>query len=209
MPIISTADALRTLNLAYRHLQRDFRTFMPDLFRDKSSLTTTSGWLYLPTYVMEVEDVRDGNNVPVKRIDRKEQFTSSGYFHDGVDTSGGTNDGKRRLMVRDAGRAKADGASYTVYFTREFSDLASVSSTPYPFTSKAYLDMLTTLQAWYWLGEQGDERKGEKSDKWDDFVKQKAMAGFDVLDDEPEYLMSTHADAGEAYSHSVYTPSSS
>lgn len=208
MPTIPTSDALRTLNLAYRHMQRDFRTLMPDLFRDKSTLTSASGYLYLPTYVMEVEDVRDSNNVPVARIDRKSQFDSSGYFHDGVDTSGGANDGKRRLSIRSSGQA-ASNASYVVYYTREYSDLSSVSSVPYPFTQKAYLDMLTSLQAWYWLGEQGDERKNERSERWEDYMKQRAMAGFDALDDEPEYLMSTHPDAGEANSRTIYSPSTS
>jgi hypothetical protein len=210
MPTIPTADALRTLNLAYRHLQRDFRTLMPDLFRDKSTLTTdASGWIYLPTYVLEVEDVRDSNNRPVGRIDRKNQFDSSGYFHDGMDTAGNSNDGKRRLMIRESGEAKAANASYTVYYTREYSDLATTAGVPYPFTGKAYLDMLVTLQAYYWLAEQGDERTKEKKDRLDDYKMQLQMAGFDALDDEPEYLTSTHSDAGNPRSYPILNPSTS
>lgn len=98
-------------------------------------------------------------------------------------------------MVRESGSAKASTA-YTVSYLREYSDLASVSSTPYPFTQKAYLDMLTTLQAYYWLAEQGDERRKEKEDRWTEYKRQLEMAGFDTLDDEPEYLQSTHSDAG-------------
>lgn len=210
MPNIPTADALRTLNLAYRHLQRDFRTIMPDLFRDKSSLTTdASGYIYLPTYVLEVEDVRDSNNNPVTRIDLKDQFSSSGYFHYGVETTAGANEGKRRIAIRDSGQAKAASATYTVYFTREFSDLASSSAVPHPFSGKMYLDMLTTLQAYYWLAEQGDERKKEKEERWSEYNRQMQMAGYDALDDEPEYLTSTHADAGNARSYPILNPSSS
>lgn len=210
MPVIPTADDLRTLNLAYRHLQRDFRMLMPDLFRDKSALSTdASGWIYLPTYALEVEDVRDSNDRPVARIDRKNQFDATGYFHDGMDTQGSSNDGKRRLMIRNAGAAQAASVSYTVYYTREYSDLASTSAVPYPFTGKAYLDMLVTLQAFYWLSEQGDERVKEKKDRLDDYKMQLQMAGFDALDDEPEYLTSTHSDAGNPRSYPILNPSSS
>lgn len=210
MPSIPTSDALRTLNLAYRHLQRDFRTLSPDLFRDHSTLTTdASGYIYLPTYVLEVEDVRDSNNLPVPRIDLKEQFTGSGYFHYGMNTAGAADDGKRRIAIRESGRAKAASASYTVYFTREFSDLASSSSVPYPFTGKSYLDMLTTLQAYYWLMEQGEERRKEKDDKFRDYNIQLNMAGFDALDDEPEYLSSSHSDAGNYRRYPILNPSAS
>lgn len=210
MPSIPTSDALRTLNLAYRHLQRDFRTLSPDLFRDKSALTTdASGYIYLPTYVLEVEDVRDSNNVRVPRIDLKEQFTNSGYFHYGMNTTAGADNGKRRIAIREAGRAVAASASYTVYFVREFDDLSSSSSVPYPFTGKSYLDMLTTLQAYYWLMEQGEERRKEKDDKFRDYNIQLNMAGFDVLDDEPEYLSSSHADAGPYRRYPILNPSAS
>ena len=210
MPSVPTADALRTLNLAYRHLQRDFRTLMPDLFRDKSALTTdASGYLYLPTYVLEIEDIRDSNNKKVERIDIKNQFTSSGYFHYGIETTAGANVGKRRIAIRSGGQAQAASATYTVYFTREYPDLASVSSVPFPFTGKAYLDMLTTLQAYYWLSEQGDERKGEKDEQWKAYRRLNEMAGYDALDDEPEYLTSTHSDAGNYRTSPILTPSTS
>lgn len=210
MPNIPTADALRTLNLAYRHMQRDFRNLVPDWFRDKSTLTTdASGYIYLPTYVLEVEDIRDSNNHPVDKINLQEQFTSSGYYHYGMDTSGGANDGKRRIAFRDAGAAKGSGASYTVYYTREYADLSSVSSVPYPFSQKAYLDMLVTLQAYYWLAEQGDERKSEKDERFAEYKRQKEMAQTETFDEAPEFLMSSHGDVGNASSYPMLNVSSS
>lgn len=203
MPLIPTADDLRTLNLAYRHMQRDFRTLMPELFRANESITTdASGYIMLPTYVLEVEDIRDSNNIKLNRIDIEQKFTGSGYYPEGMDTSGGAADGKRRLMVREAGAAKASTA-YRVHYIREYSDLASTSATPYPFTQKAYLDMLTTLQAYYWLAEQGDERKKEKEERWNEYQRQLKMAGYDTLDDEPEYLTTTHGDAGNYRSYPI------
>lgn len=209
MPLIPTSDDLRTLNLAYRHLQQDFRIFQPELFRVAESLTTdASGYIYLPLYALEVEDIRDGNNNKVDKIDPDQRFTGSGYYHDGMSTSG-ASDGKRRIMIRDSGKAKASGASYSVQFLREYDDLASTSAKPYPFTGKMYLDMLTNLQAWYWLAEQGKERKSEKDDRFGDYQNQLQKAGFNLLDDEPEYLQTTHADAGSRNSYPILNPSTS
>lgn len=210
MPIVPTADDLRTLNLAYRHMQRDFRLMMPEWFRDKSSLTTdASGYIYLPTYVAEIEEVRDSNNVEVTRIDVKQRFSSSGYYHYGMETTAGANHGKRRLAFREGGAAKGSGAVFTVHFLREYDDMASVSATPYPFTQKAFLDMLTTLQAYYWLAEQGEERKKEKDERWSEYNRQKELAETETLDENPEYLHSSHADSGNRDSYPVLNPSSS
>ena len=209
MPTIPTADSLRTLNLAYRHLQRLFRVYMPELFRRSESITTdSSGYLNLPTYVIEVEDIRNSSNNKLSRIDLEEKFHGTGYYPEGMDISGGANDGKRRLLVRENGSAKASTA-YTVMYLREYTDLASTAGTPYPFTQKAWLDMLTTLQAYFWLAEQGDERKKEKEEQWKVFERHVQLAGFEGLDDEPEYGATSHADAGDRRSYPILNVSSS
>lgn len=210
MSAIPTADALRTLNLAYRKMQEDFRLAFPELFRRSESLTTdaTYGYLTPDVGVHEIEDVFDGNNQPLTQIDKKQRFRRDGYFLDGMDATGSGQFKKRQIAVYKNGSAVTSTA-YTVDFLEEYADLTATSDPAYPFTSKVHLDMLTTLQAYYWLAEQGQSRFKEKKEM-------KAMYEADLKDamlhyqsDAPQYLESSHADAGTKNSRPYLNTSSS
>lgn len=208
MTVIPTADDLRTLNLAYRHMQQDFRTFAPELFRDNEPITTDSdGYLNLPTYVYEVERIEDGNQNKLYPINLELKNIETGYYFDGMQTTG-ANDGKRRIMVRSSGTAKANTA-YTVHYLKEYDDLSATNDTPYPFTGKAYLDMLTTLQAYYWLIEQGKERVKEADRRFREYKKALENAQRDYVHDEPEYGITTSMDAGDRRTSPILNVSTS
>lgn len=192
---IPSAEALRLLNLAYRKMQEDFAVFAEELFRANEALTTdASGYLLLPTYVTEVEDIRWTNSVhrKLKKINKDFRHTHTGYYHDGIDTSSN----KRRLMVRDGGNTPTTGTSFNVHYLREFSDLANESDPPIPFVGKRYLDMLTTLQAYYYYTEQGKEKAKDAEQKLKEYKMMLDAARKDFFDDEPDYGTSNHPDAG-------------
>lgn len=208
MSAIPSSEALRLLNLAYRKMQLDFRVLRPDMFRDNESITTDSdGYLNLPNYVYEVEFIYTSDNLKLSRIDLESKLHGSGYYEEGVQTSG-ANDGKRRLMVRENGAAKTS-TTYTVQYLREYDDLSATSDTPYPFVGKAWLDMLSTLQAYFYFAEQGKERSKEKAAKLEEYDKMLGESAGEHLDDEPEYLYSTHGDAGDKRTSPTLTPSTS
>lgn len=206
MASIPIADRLRTLNLAYRKMQKDFRTFAPELFRFDLPLTTESdGHLLLPQDTYEVEYiVRGTREAKIIRINLERKLTDSGYYHNGIDLASK----KRRIMIRQNGRPAANFA-VTFHYLREYADLANESDTPVPFVGKAYLEMLTTLQAYMYFTEQGKERIAEKRERWDEYQIMLDDARRDYLDDEPQYSITTHSDAGDRRSSPRILPSTS
>lgn len=206
MSVIPTADDLRTMNLAYRHMQRDFRNFAPQMFRTNSSISTdASGYILLPLTCYEVEGVYRSTNIKLYKIDIEDAFTETGWYEEGIDTSSS----KRRLMVREAGAASAASVSFKVRYLIEYGDLSAVSDVPDPFGGKAYLDMITTLQAYYYLAEQGKEREKEKNERLKEYKMQLEMARSAYLDDEPTVGRTTHADAGDRQASPTLNVSSS
>lgn len=181
--------------------------FAEELFRAGEAITVSSGsYLLLPTYVTEVEDIRWTNAVYRKlfKIDKEHRFVLTGYYHDGIDTSSG----KRRLKVREAGADIAVGTSFQIEYLREYSDLSAEDATPIPFVGKRYLDMLTTLQAYYYYTEQGKEGASNAKTKMQEYLLMLDDARKAFYDDEPDYATSTHPDAGGAHHGPVYIPSS-
>ena len=210
MTAIPTADALRTLNLAYRKMQEDFRLFAPELFRRSESLTTdaTNGYLTPDVGVHEIEGVWDANNNALMAIDKKQRFYRDGWFLDGMDATGSGNFKKRQIAVYKNGAASLSTA-YTVDFLEEYADLTATSDPAYPFTSKVHLDMLTTLQAYYWMAEQGQSRHKEKRELKSDYESDLKDAMLHYQHDHPEYLETTHSDAGIKNSRPYLNTSSS
>lgn len=197
MPL-STTDQLRLLNLAYNQMQGDFKRILPELFRgDAQSLTTdTSGWIYLPSNAFEVELLTiTSSSDPLEPIAKEMRFLRSGWYHDGVQTSGG-NAGKRRIMVRNVGAAWANLA-LTVDILIEYPELTSVSGTPYPFVQQRYLNMLTELQTFMLYMEGGKESAGEATRHWNVYQFLLDQVRKDMLDKRPQFMAVAHNDAGD------------
>jgi len=197
MTAIPSADSLRTLNLAYRKMQEDFRLFAPDLFRGSASLTTdaTNGYLTPAVGVGLIEAIWDGNNNKLTKINKDQRFHRDGWFLDGMDNSGSGEFKKRQIAVYINGSAKVSTA-YTVDYLAEYADLTATSDPAYPFTEKVHLDMLTTLQAYYWMVEQGQSREKEARTLKNTYESDLKDAMLHYQHDEPEYYESTHSDAG-------------
>lgn len=200
MPL-SSSDELRLLNLAYRQMQLDFRRFAPDLFRGTTlSLTTdASGYIYLPVTTYEVETIAqqsDPKYTPEK-IQKKEKYVGSGWYHDGVQTSG-DNAGKRRIAFRKEGAA---WTSYAVYVDVlvEYPDLIATSAAAYPFVQSGYLDMLTELQAFFYFLEQGKEHAKDMEKHWQIYQHFLKQARLDLQDDAPTIGDIGHPDAGSYF----------
>src|SRR3990167_967466 len=168
MPI-SASEALRLLNLGYRQMQLDFRRFAPDLFRGaRQSLTSdASGYIYLPTTVYEVEGIwlQSNTDQELEKIDKRQMYQLTGWYHDGVNTTAGGDVQKRKIMLRNNGAVYASTAVY-VEVTYEYADLSAVADPPYPFTGKGYQNMLTEIQTFFYYMEQGKEHAKDAEKHW-------------------------------------------
>ena len=206
--MIPTTDQLRTLNLAYRKMQEDFQVFAEGLFRANENIATTAaGYLLLPNYLTELEMIVTTANTSEiwDLMDRELINVGTGYYWDGIDTA---STGKRRLMVRQRGIAKAS-TTFTVYYLREYDDLTLTTSVPYPFVGDRYLDLLTTLQAYYWLIEQGDNRAGEAQRQYNIYKSLLSDVRRTYFDDNPVYGRSSNSDAGDSRRYPLLNPSTS
>lgn len=195
MPIPSS-DALRTLNLAYRKMQEDYQVFAEELFRTNENITSnSSGYILIPNYLTELEMIITTGNTTEQweRLDKELMYHGTGYYWDGIDSVSG----KRRIMVRRQG-VPIVSTQFTVHFLREYADLSSTDSTPYPFVGQRYLDQLTTLQAYYWFNEQGDDRAGEAQRMFGIYKQLLSDTRSTYFDDNAVYGRTTNADAGEA-----------
>jgi hypothetical protein len=164
------------------------------MFRSNGSFVTdASGYIYLDTNIYEIEWIKNSQNLAVPKIEIEDRHYLSGWYHDGVDTA--TNF-KRRVMVRSNGNASTS-TTYTVFFIKEYADLASTSDTPYPFVGKAFLDMLTSLQAYYYYMELGKEKIQDAEAQLTHYKMLLKLAGYEYLDDEPTYGSVSHTDAGD------------
>ena len=204
---VPTADALRLLNLAYRKMQEDFSQFYPDLFRSSSDITSNaSGYILLPTNATKIEMIVTASNTDERwYLMRKEaMYWGTGYYEDGYDSSSG----KRRVMVRDSGAAKAS-TQFTVHYTLEFSDLTATTDPTPPFVGKRYLDMMTTLQAYYYYIELGEEKAKDAQIQFDLYNRLLSDAKKDVFDKGAVYGMTRHGDAGATRRYPILHPSSS
>lgn len=207
MPIPSS-DALRLLNLAYRKMQQDFQVFGEELFRatPENIPSNASGYILIPNYLTELEMIVDQNNLFCRfdKIDRHLMYIDTGYYWDGIDTSSG----KRRIMVRERGQAKAS-ANFTVHFLREYADLTALDSVPYPFVGRRYLDLLTELQSYYYFDEQGDDRATEAQRHYNIYKGLLADVRRTYFDDAAVYGSSYSNDAGNERRYPLLNPSQS
>ncbi len=178
------------------------------MFRDNENITTdASGYLLLPSYVHEVEFMvpTSNTNMKLELMDIEDKYNGTGFYEHGMDTSVG----KRRLMVREGGAAKVSTA-YTVHYLKEYSDLTSTAGTPYPFVASAHLDLLTTLQAYFYYAEQGREKEKDAVTQLNLY---KAFFGDgpakEKLNDEAVYGRSSHSDTGNKRAFPIFNPSNS
>lgn len=198
MPI-SDAEKLRLLNLAYNQMQADVKRILPDLFRgDAQALTTdASGYIYLPTNAFEVEVlVKTSGKLPIDPISKTLKYQATGWYDDGMQTSG-DGIGKRRIMFRNAGAAHASLA-VTVDILIEYPELTALDSIPYPFVQQRYLNMLTELQAFMFAMEGGKEAAGTAEKHWNMYQFLLGQLKKDRLNKLPEFIASSHNDAGDA-----------
>lgn len=182
-------------------MQADFKRILPDLFRaGELELTTdASGYIYLPSNSFEVElIVKTSNKDPLEAMDKKIKFAGTGWYHDGVQTTG-DDAGKRRIMVRKAGAAWAS-LGITIDYLIEYAELTDLEGTPYPFVQQRYRNMLTELQAFMLHMEGGKEGAKEAEKHWNVYQFFLKQAAKDMLDKSPRFMSSAHPDAGDAHS---------
>lgn len=194
---LTPAEKLRLLNLAYMQMQADFKRFLPELFRGPAQALTTnaSGYALLSADSFEVElVVVTSSKIPLERISKEFKYQGTGWYHDGIDTA----TGKRRLMFRQAGAAWPSLA-VTIDTLIEFPELTALDGTPYPFVQSRYLNMLTELQTFMFLMEQGKEQAPEAERHWNVYQYLLGQAKKDMLDKRPEFMASAHADAGDSH----------
>jgi hypothetical protein len=153
---------------------------------------------------MEVEYIENSEEIKLEKIDLEHKKVSTGWYNDGIDTT----TGKRRLMVRKSGATDVGGV-YTVYFTIQYNDLTALSQVPVPFSGTAYLDMLSTLQAYYYYLEQGVEKSKDAKQQFEHYGLQLEMLSAEYLDDEAEYGITTSNDAGQKHSYPILNASNS
>lgn len=198
MPITPT-DQLRLLNLAYTQMQGDVARILPDLFRGDEQLLTadSSGYIYLLSSTFEVEAVTlTSGKTPLAPMHKKNRFAGTGWYHDGVQTSG-PSAGKKRIMIRNCGAAWAN-AAITVDALIEYPALSDTDGVPYPFVQQRYLNMLTELQTFMLNMEGGKEAAGEAEKHWNAYQFLLGQLKKDSLDKVPRYMSISHADAGDS-----------
>ena len=199
------AEKLRLLNLAYIHMQADFKRILPDLFRGpQQSLTSdASGYIYLATNTSEIElIVKSSGNIPIEHIDKNLKYVGTGWYEDGIDT---TTNFKRQIMLRYAGAAWTSLA-VKVDTLIEYPELSALSDTPYPFVQNKYINMLTELQAFMYHMEGGKENAKEAEKHWNMYQFLLAQVKRDPLDKQPRYMTVTHSDGGDGSSVPLYSP---
>ena len=200
---VNPTDDLRLLNLAYRQMQGDFKKFAPELFRgDTQSLTTdASGYIFLPLNSFDIELISQQSDAEdeLEPIHKAQKYVATGWYFDGICSTVGTNLGKRRIMVRNAGAAWASLALY-VDCLIEYDDLTATSASPVPFVQNRYLNMLTELQAFFFYLEKGKENAKDADKHWQIYSHFLKQASLDFLDRRPHFMANAHPDAGDGLS---------
>ena len=197
MPI-TTPEKLRLLNLAYNHMQGDFKRIFPELFRgDAQTLTTdANGYIYLDPSTFEIEQiVKSGSKESVGPMDKKNKYESTGWYVDGAQTSG-TGAGKLRIQFRNSG-APWTSTTFVVDALREYPELDALDDIPYPFVQQRYLNMLTELQAFMLYTEGGKESAGQAEKHWNIYQFLLKEAKKDRLHQLPQFMAEAHPDAGD------------
>lgn len=198
MPV-SAADQLRLLNLAYHQMQADFKRILPDLFRgDAQSLTTSAaGYIFLPLNSFEVELLTlTSSGLELEPMPKSLKNIGTGWYHDGIHQTADANQGKRRIMLRNAGAAWASVAT-TVDILIEYPSLTTLSGTPYPFVQQRYLNMLTELQTFMLHTEGGKEAADQAKGHWEIYQFLLSQVKKDALDKRPQFVSQAHSDAGD------------
>jgi hypothetical protein len=205
--MIPPSEQLRLLNLAYRKMQEDFQVFAEELFRTNATISTdANGYLLLPDNLTELEELITASNTDERweKIDKTLQFHDTGYFWDGIDPV----TGQRRIMVRRRGQAVAS-TSFILEFLKEYADLTATDDPIPPFVGNRYLDLITTLQAYYYFIEQGDDRAGEATRHFNIYKALLADVRRTYFDDNPTYQRSHSNDVGDERRYPLLNPSQS